>query len=243
MSSTVTVGPAKGARGIGLFALIAGLVLIVAGVLVWLLVANQLADENIRVSDDAIWLEGRSVAGPFTAYAQAQVIEQHALEASGGRTYAELGQDDPLRATVMNASFLRASLFTSIVAFGLSALVIGLGLVLALVGAALRSLASGPQVAITTPGLTSAGELSMPGRHAEPARREPEPEPEPRPAPHPAPTEPPRRASTRSPAEAPPVRRGQEHTTPLPYAPPRPEPRPEAREPRPESRHDDDAPR
>lgn len=41
----------------------------------------------------------------------------------------------------MNASFLRASLFTSIVAYGVSALVIGLGFVLVLTGLAIRRLA------------------------------------------------------------------------------------------------------
>jgi hypothetical protein len=38
----------------------------------------------------------------------------------------------------MTASFLRASLFTSVVSFGVAALVIGVGLCLLLVGAGLR---------------------------------------------------------------------------------------------------------
>jgi hypothetical protein len=44
----------------------------------------------------------------------------------------------------MNASFLRASLFTSVVAFGICALVIGLGVVLAVIGGALRRLGRTP---------------------------------------------------------------------------------------------------
>jgi hypothetical protein len=40
----------------------------------------------------------------------------------------------------MTGSFLRASLFTSVVAFGVSALVVGLGALFILVGFALRSL-------------------------------------------------------------------------------------------------------
>ena len=48
------------------------------------------------------------------------LVEHHALEASGGKTYAELDKDDPVRATMMNASFLRASLFTSVVSFGVA---------------------------------------------------------------------------------------------------------------------------
>jgi hypothetical protein len=77
------------------------------------------------------------VQGPFTAYAQADVINEHALEASGGKTYAQLDQDDPVRTTVMTASFLRASLFTSVVAFGVAFFAFGIGIVLILVGWAL----------------------------------------------------------------------------------------------------------
>jgi hypothetical protein len=42
----------------------------------------------------------------------------------------------------MNGSFLRASLFTSVVAFGVAALVIGIGVVFGLIGFALRRVAS-----------------------------------------------------------------------------------------------------
>jgi hypothetical protein len=169
MSSTVTVRPARGVRGIGLVSIIAGIVLVLAGVGTWIVVANELSSEEITVSDDASFLAGRHVNGPLTAYAQADVIDQHALEASGGQTYAQLDQDDPTRDTVMNASFLRASLYTSVVAFGVSALVVGLGILFVLVGAALRRLAGGPSVAVETPApYTSSGELSEGGRHAAP---------------------------------------------------------------------------
>ncbi|WP_020016212.1 hypothetical protein [Promicromonospora sukumoe] len=63
---------------------------------------------------------------------------------TGGATYAEPAQDDPVRDTVMDASFLRASLFTAVVAFGVRALVIGLGIVLGVIGGALRRLARTP---------------------------------------------------------------------------------------------------
>lgn len=167
MSSTVTVAPARGVRGIGLFTLIAGIILFIAGAGTWVVVQNQLADENITVSDDANYFVGRDVNGPLTAYAQAEVIQKHALEIGGGKTFAELPKDDPNRAAVQTASFLRASLFTSIVAFGVAALVMGLGVVLFFLGLALRRLAGGPAVAVETPALTSAGDLSgVPARHS-----------------------------------------------------------------------------
>jgi hypothetical protein len=116
---------------------IVGVVMIVAGGVTYYAVHDELADEKIVVSDDADFLAGDEVDGPFSAYAQAEVIQKHALEATGGKTYAELGQDDPLRQTAMQASFLRASLFTSVVAFGVAAMAIGLGIVLILIGWAL----------------------------------------------------------------------------------------------------------
>jgi len=115
------------------------------------------------------WLAGRPVLDPLTAYAQAAAINHHALAGTGGRTYSELGDDERalkadlaanglskdeiaknpdvlalgvVRDTAMTGSFLRASLFTSIVAFGISALAIVLGILLVLIGRALRRLSS-----------------------------------------------------------------------------------------------------
>lgn len=114
------------------------------------------ADEKIVVPDDAAFLAGDDVNGPFSAYAQADIISTHALAASEGKTYAELGElagkatadgDEELAAqyqgqrdTVMQASFLRASLFTSVLAFGVAAMVIGLGVMFGLLGWALMSI-------------------------------------------------------------------------------------------------------
>ncbi|MFS0701876.1 aromatic ring-opening dioxygenase LigA [Cellulomonas sp. 179-A 4D5 NHS] len=145
MSST-----AKPVRLVGLLVMIAGIVLVVAGATTWFVVRDQLVAENITISEDAAMFAGQTVDGPVDAYVQADVINKHALEASGGLTYAELDQDDPVRATVMNASFLRSSLFTSVIAFGVAALAAGLGLLFLLLGWALRALA--PADAVTTTG-------------------------------------------------------------------------------------------
>jgi len=120
--------------------IVAGVVLIVSGIFTWFNVSNHLADANITVSDDADRFAGDTVDGPLTAYEEALVIDRHALEATGGLTYAELGRDDPLRETAMTASFLRASLFTSVVSFGVALMAAGIGLVLLFVGWALLAL-------------------------------------------------------------------------------------------------------
>ena len=125
---------------IGIIVIVAGVIFAVAGVVTWFVVSDQLAAEKITVSEDADFLAGQDVTGPFTAYAEAQVINKHALDATEGKTYAELERDDPARQTAMQASFLRASLFTSVVAFGVAALATVLGILLVLIGSALRSL-------------------------------------------------------------------------------------------------------
>ena len=122
----------------GIIIAVIGAIMFVGGASTWVLVQNQLSAENIVVSEDADFLAGNDVNGPFSAYAQAQIINKHALESSGGKTYAELDREDPVRVVVMNGSFLRASLFTSVLAFGVSAMAMGLGLVQVLGGIALH---------------------------------------------------------------------------------------------------------
>ncbi len=122
-------------------------------------------------------LAGKAVQDPFTAYAQANAIKHHSLTAGGGLTYAQLGTaitaqtakltksgmsaadaaKDPSvvkltteRTTSMNGSFLRASLFTSVVAFGIAALVMGLGVLFILIGWAMRKLAGDAQLSVVT---------------------------------------------------------------------------------------------
>jgi hypothetical protein len=138
-------------RVLGLLVVIAGAILIVAGAGTYVVISNTLADQKITVADDAAHFGGQQVTQPWQAYAQANVIAKHANEIAGGKTYAELPQDDPNRNTVMTASFLQASLFTSVVAFGVAAMAVGLGIVFILIGIALRRTASPTMVVPATP--------------------------------------------------------------------------------------------
>lgn len=171
MSSSTTSN--KPVKLIGLITVIAGFVMIVAGGVTWGLVTTQLKAESITVAavtpEAPGRLVGKPVAGPFTAYAQANAIKHHALAGANNRTYAQLGDDAKAlkaklaaggvskadiakdegvvaladaRDTAMNGSFLRASLFTSVVSFGVAALAIGLGLLFALLGFALIRLST-----------------------------------------------------------------------------------------------------
>jgi len=120
-------------------AIVVGIVMAVAGVITWVVVSSTLSDQKIVVSDDASCLAGDEVNGPFSAYCQANVIDKHTMKITGGLTYSELEQDDPNRATAMDSAFLQASLFTSVVAFGVAFMAFGVGIVLALIGFGLRA--------------------------------------------------------------------------------------------------------
>jgi hypothetical protein len=173
---------------IGLFIILAGAIMFVAGGTTWGLVTTQLKAENITVAavtpENPGRLAGNQVAGPFTAYAQANAINHHALAAAKDRTYAQIGDDANVikakltaagvsaadiktnpemvanaatRTSTMNGSFLRASLFTSVISFGVAALVMGLGLLFALLGFALVKLGATTVVSAPTKAAKPAG--------------------------------------------------------------------------------------
>jgi len=164
--STPTASATKLPSLLGLITMIFGAIFLVAGLGTWIAVSVNLSDENITVSDDANFAGGH-VDTPWEAFAQATAIKHHSLHSSEGMTYAEIGDamnavkadlaaqglsDEEIAAhedvvklqnsrnSVMNGSFLRASLFTSVIAFGVAALVMGLGVVLGVVGFAIRKI-------------------------------------------------------------------------------------------------------
>jgi ABC-type sugar transport system permease subunit len=120
-------------------AVVVGIVMALAGVVTWFVVSNTLSDQKIVVSDHADCLAGDEVDGPFSAYCQAKVIDKHTREITGGKTYAQLDQDDPNRAIAADSAFLQASLFTSVVAFGVAAMAVAVGFVLTLTGLLMRA--------------------------------------------------------------------------------------------------------
>ena len=127
-----------------LTAIVVGIVMAVAGVVTWIVISTTLSDQDITVADDANCAAGDSVNGPISAYCQADIIDHHTLEITGGKTYAELDREDPLRETAMQSAFLQASLFTSVVAFGVAAMAVVVGIVMTLIGFAIRTPATGP---------------------------------------------------------------------------------------------------
>lgn len=140
----------QSARVVGIVSSLTGGALIASGAAVWWAAGRQLAAERITIPPDAKAFAGGTVTGPLSAMAQAEVVHRHALEATGGRTYSELNDealearragDQPRaeelgakKSTIMTASFLRASLFTSVISFGVCLLAVGVGTTLSVVG-------------------------------------------------------------------------------------------------------------
>ena len=145
-ATATTTSSSKTIRLIGILLLVAGGVMIAAGTVTWFTVRSQLVAEDITIPDDAAAFQGNKVNGPIDAFVQADIIKHHALEATKGKTYAQLDREDPLRDVVATGSFLRTSLFSSVIAFGVAAFAGGMGVLQILIGWALLKLAPKPEV-------------------------------------------------------------------------------------------------
>lgn len=128
-------------------------------------VRDELIAQDITTPEDAS-IPGVRVDGVSTARSMADIIDVHARESSGGLTYSEMGRfmaadGDPagtsdegaallgddgtpvanaLRNTAFQASALRTSLYTSVMAFEVGNLVVGLGLMILVLGFAVAGL-------------------------------------------------------------------------------------------------------
>jgi hypothetical protein len=122
-------------------------------------VRAELLAQKITTTPDAS-IPNVPVKDAKTAKAMADIIDKHAREATGGKTYSEMGRflakdgtdtsdeslalkdakgqpvPNPLRNVAFQASALRTSLYTSVMAFNVADLVMGLGLMIAVLGLA-----------------------------------------------------------------------------------------------------------
>ncbi len=96
-------------------------------------VRSAIVAENIITSDDAS-IPGVPVNSEATARSEAAVIDKHLLEITGGKRYADLDRDDPLRDTALRAVNLRTSLNLAVMGFNVSDLVIGMGVFMIVIG-------------------------------------------------------------------------------------------------------------
>lgn len=144
---------------LGLVFIGAGLYTLVQGFNAKTSVRDQLVAQNITTPDDAA-IPNVLVQDADTAHAMANIIGVHASEATGGKTYAEMGRfltpdggdtsdeaealkdsegnpvANPLRNVAFQASSLQSMLHSAHLAFEVSDLVIGLGALIVALGVA-----------------------------------------------------------------------------------------------------------
>jgi hypothetical protein len=139
-------------RRVGGLSVALGSLFAVGGAGAWYTVTKQLKAERITVPGNAPVLAGKPVQGPVTAYVEAMVIKGNAERGAGGRTFADIsealrtvesGSDEEKKlrgqsAALSTGASLRTSLMTSVLAYGVSALVGGLGAFLIVTGTTLR---------------------------------------------------------------------------------------------------------
>jgi hypothetical protein len=142
---------------IGLVFLAGGIYTVTQGLDARAQVRDELVTQAITTPEDAS-IPNVAVTDAATAQSMADIIGVHSLEATGGRSYAELGRyltpdgtdtsdetlalkdeagnpvPNPIRNVAFQATSLRTSLYTSVMAFKVSELVIGLGVMVALLG-------------------------------------------------------------------------------------------------------------
>jgi len=124
-----------GLIGFGLVLIVSGLFMVGQGMSARDEVTSTLADEHIITSQNAE-IPLKPVTGPDEAKAQADIIKQDALNITGGKTYAELDRNDPNRNLYLNSVVLRTALMQSYMAFKVADLVMGVGALVAVLGAA-----------------------------------------------------------------------------------------------------------
>lgn len=142
----------KAVRRAGALATFIGTVFNAVGTAAWVLISQQLREEKITVPPNAPAFGGRQVQDPATAYVQAMVIKRNAERAAGGRTFADVSSElrglDPTSdeakelhahsSSLSTAASLRTSLMMSVLAYGVSAFAMALGMFFMIAGWQLR---------------------------------------------------------------------------------------------------------
>jgi hypothetical protein len=106
----------------------AGVILVAGGSwAVWFTYQN-VARENIVTPEDAS-IPNAPVRGPLTLRSQAEVIREHTLKATDGKTYAEMSRDDEQRPMWVTATTLMTALHLGIITYLFSGLIILFGLI------------------------------------------------------------------------------------------------------------------
>lgn len=73
-------------------AILTGVILVAGSLWAICFIYNTVSNEKIVTPQDAA-IPGKPVRGPFTLHAQAEIIREHTLKITGGKTYAEMPRE------------------------------------------------------------------------------------------------------------------------------------------------------
>lgn len=107
-------------------AIVTGIILVISGIWGVYFTYKNIAQEKIVTPKDATIPE-QPVRGPFTLKSQADVIRDHVLKTTGGKTYAEMPREDSNRDLWITATTLITALNLGILTYVFSGLIFLLG--------------------------------------------------------------------------------------------------------------------
>lgn len=161
MTERTGVGRRRLLAIVGILSLVVGIGSLAGGIFGAVYTWNQATTENITTPDDAVFPEV-PVRGPFSMWAQADIIEHHQLDSTEGLRYSEMprqvpsvdeagnpviGEDgEPVmvanaaRASWINATALMTALNLGVLAYALSAFALVVGITLIVSGVTFLSL-------------------------------------------------------------------------------------------------------
>jgi hypothetical protein len=111
-----------------LLAILAGVVMVGGGLWALMFTYQNVARENITTPSDAS-IPNAPVRGPLTLKAQADIIHEHALKSTDGKTYAEMPRDDERRDIWITVTTLTTALNLGIITYLFSGLIVLFGFI------------------------------------------------------------------------------------------------------------------
>lgn len=105
-----------------------GIILVLGGTWAVMFTYQNVSQENIVTLEDAS-LPNAPVRGPLTLKSQADIIREHTLKKTDGKTYAEMSREDENRSVWVTATTLTTALHLGIITYLFSGLIILFGLI------------------------------------------------------------------------------------------------------------------
>jgi hypothetical protein len=122
-----------------ILAMSVGIILVLGGAWAVMFTYQNVSQENIVTPEDAS-IPNTPVRGPFTLHSEANVIREHTLKLTNGKTYAEMSRQEEDRNLWITATTLTTALHLGIITYLFSGLIILFGLISIWTGIIFKSL-------------------------------------------------------------------------------------------------------